>query len=589
MLIISYDHISQRIFFDEAVVQVAGMMLLRVNLRAGLLALVTTALLFMILWGHCGDISRFSRPILSASLTERGSNAANDAIECSINGEYTVMCRRDTDRDEVFVPFSLVHKYFEIYGKITSTDGVDKFEWSHSYGKIYHPKKKYDPLGTFTTFENYNVEVRDRVKCISGIEGVPVSTQWEPRGFFYPTQIAQFGLAHYSKHIIEPDPKRRIIDDGEKHLENWIVSKDAYMARDYDNSVQSNVIRFSTSDHISSQVWLKVNLSQDFVLSVDIQMKPNSSMTVVLQNKDKKETVYLHYITSMQLISAQEDHISYGVGVDPNWKRITRDLIIDMQKGWALLDKPKRRLPRNKFKISSIILSGSGSLDNVTLSSSEHMHMFYNAARWLLRAQSARSGAWPIPVRRRMAAGVAELKPGWHSAMSQGHAISLLARAYHASGDATYLQAAKRALYLLDVPSHAGGVKAMWMDKYVWYEEYPTKPPLFVLNGFIYTLLGLYDLHIIEGENSISLAKKMFDDGMTSLKNLLPLFDTGSGSFYDLRHFTLGVSPNIARWDYHATHVNQLYLLAGLDSDPILINTAKRWEGYMQGKRAAHN
>ncbi|CAB3234771.1 unnamed protein product [Arctia plantaginis] len=569
--------------------KVAGMMLLRVNLRAGLLALVTTALLFMILWGHCGDISRFSRPILSASLTERGSNAANDAIECSINGEYTVMCRRDTDRDEVFVPFSLVHKYFEIYGKITSTDGVDKFEWSHSYGKIYHPKKKYDPLGTFTTFENYNVEVRDRVKCISGIEGVPVSTQWEPRGFFYPTQIAQFGLAHYSKHIIEPDPKRRIIDDGEKHLENWIVSKDAYMARDYDNSVQSNVIRFSTSDHISSQVWLKVNLSQDFVLSVDIQMKPNSSMTVVLQNKDKKETVYLHYITSMQLISAQEDHISYGVGVDPNWKRITRDLIIDMQKGWALLDKPKRRLPRNKFKISSIILSGSGSLDNVTLSSSEHMHMFYNAARWLLRAQSSRSGAWPIPVRRRMAAGVAELKPGWHSAMSQGHAISLLARAYHASGDATYLQAAKRALYLLDVPSHAGGVKALWMDKYVWYEEYPTKPPLFVLNGFIYTLLGLYDLHIIEGENSISLAKKMFDDGMTSLKNLLPLFDTGSGSFYDLRHFTLGVSPNIARWDYHATHVNQLYLLAGLDSDPILINTAKRWEGYMQGKRAAHN
>lgn len=81
----------------------------------------------------------------------------------------------------------------------------------------------------------------------------------------------------------------------------------------------------------------------------------------------------------------------------------------------------------------------------------------------------------------------------------------------------------------------------------------------------------------------------MFDDGMTSLKNLLPLFDTGSGSFYDLRHFTLGVSPNIARWDYHATHVNQLYLLAGLDNDPILINTAKRWEGYMQGKRAAHN
>lgn len=567
----------------------AGMMLLRVNLRAGLLALVFTAVLFMILWSHCGEFGRLSRPILSNSLSDRGGVGASEEIECSINGEYSVSCRRDINQDEIYVPFSLIHKYFEIYGKITTVDGAEKFEWSHSYGKIYHPKKKYDPLGTFTTFENYNVEVRDRVKCISGIEGVPVSTQWEPRGFFYPTQIAQFGLAHYSKHIIEPEPKRRIVDDGEKHLENWIVSQDAYMAREFDTSLNSNIIRFSTSDHVSSQVWLKVNVTQDFVLSADIQLKPNSSMTIVLQNKDKKETVYLHYVTSTQLISAQEDHIYYGIGTDLQWKRLTRDLIIDMQKGWALQDRPKRKSPRNKFKISSIILSGGGSLDNVTLSVSEHMSMFYAAARWLVKAQRPRSGGWPIAARRRMASPLAELKPGWHSAMSQGHAISLLSRAYHQSGDTVYLQAAKRALYLLDVPSHAGGVKAMWMDKYVWYEEYPTKPPLFVLNGFIYTLLGLYDLHIIEGENSISLAKKMFDDGMVSLKTLLPLFDTGSGSFYDLRHFTLGVSPNIARWDYHATHVNQLYLLAGLDNDPILINTAKRWEKYMQGKKAAHN
>ncbi|PZC79397.1 hypothetical protein B5X24_HaOG216392 [Helicoverpa armigera] len=570
-----------------AVYKVAGMMLVRMNMRVALGALCAAVLVFTLFWGHCGDLSR--RPIgsvLSNALSER---SGPDEIECVINGEYSVTCRRDRERDEVYVPFSLVHKYFEIYGKISTADNTEKFEWSHSYGKIYHPKKKYDPRGTFTTFENYNVEVRDRVKCISGIEGVPVSTQWEPRGFFYPTQIAQFGLAHYSKHLTESEPKRRIIDDGEKHLENWIISKDAYMAREFDTSVQSNVLRFSTSEHASSQVWLKVNLTQDFVFSVDVQMKPNSSITVVLQNKDKKETVYLHYVTSMQLISAQEDHIYYGIGLEQQWRRITRDLIIDMQKGWALQDRPKRRSPRNKFKISSIILSGAGSLDNATVSSSEHMWQFYAAARWLVRAQRARSGGWPIPVRRRMAAGVAELKPGWHSAMSQGHAISLLSRAYYRSGDMTYLQAAKRALYLLDVPSHAGGVKAMWMDKHVWYEEYPTKPPLFVLNGFIYTLLGLYDLHIIEGENSISLAKKMFDDGMTSLKTLLPLFDTGSGSFYDLRHFTLGVSPNIARWDYHATHVNQLYLLAGLDNDPILINTAKRWEGYMSGKRAAHN
>lgn len=560
-----------------------AMMLVRLNMRLALAALCGGVLLVTFYLGRCGDL--MNRPIGSIPSNEL-IQRVSDEIECSINGEYSVSCRRD--RDQVFVPFSFIHKYFEIYGRITSVGGVDKFEWSHSYSKVYHPRKKYDPRGTFTTFENYNVEVRDRVKCISGIEGVPVSTQWEPKGFFYPTQIAQFGLAHYSKNITEPEPRVKVIDDGEKVLENWVVSNDAVMTREFDTELKAKVIKFSTSGHITSQVWLRVNLTQDFVLSMDLKLNPNSSITVVLQNKDKKETVYLHYVTSLQLIHAQDDHTYYGIGVDSKWRKITRDLIIDMQKGWALQDKPKRKSPRNKFKISSIVLSGSGCISNILMSSHSHTAHFYAAARWLATNQRARGG-WPVLARRRVAPGVPDLKPGWHSAMSQGHGISLLSRAYYRSGDIDYLRAARRALHLLDVPSHAGGVKAMWMDKYVWYEEYPTKPPLFVLNGFIYTLLGLYDLHVIEGENSISLAKKMYDDGMLSLKTLLPLFDTGGGSFYDLRHFTLGISPNIARWDYHATHVNQLYLLAGLDPDPIFINTAKRWEGYMQGKRAAHN
>jgi heparosan-N-sulfate-glucuronate 5-epimerase len=76
---------------------------------------------------------------------------------------------------------------------------------------------------------------------------------------------------------------------------------------------------------------------------------------------------------------------------------------------------------------------------------------------------------------------------------------------------------------------------------------------------------------------------------MTSLKKLLLLFDNGSGSNYDLRHFSLGSPPNLARWDYHATHVNQLLLLATIDHDPLLETTAYRWIRYMQGKRAPHN
>jgi len=72
------------------------------------------------------------------------------------------------------------------------------------------------------------------------------------------------------------------------------------------------------------------------------------------------------------------------------------------------------------------------------------------------------------------------------------------------------------------------------------YEEYPTSPPSFVLNGFIYSLLGLYDLKAIAPYNYSIEANLLYEQGIKSLKKMLLLFDTGSGTSYDLRHFTLG-------------------------------------------------
>lgn len=174
--------------------------------------------------------------------------------------------------------------------------------------------------------------------------------------------------------------------------------------------------------------------------------------------------------------------------------------------------------------------------------------------------------------------------------MGQGQAISVLARAYHHSGgELKYLKAALNGLKLFRVRSSEGGILAMFLDKYHWYEEYPTKPASFVLNGFIYSLLGLYDLMTIAPSSQAEEAQYLFEDGMTSLKNMLMFYDMGSGTSYDLRHYTLGIAPNLARWDYHATHINQLLLLSTIDNDPLFQQTAERWAGYMTGKRASHN
>lgn len=52
-------------------------------------------------------------------------------------------------------------------------------------------------------------------------------------------------------------------------------------------------------------------------------------------------------------------------------------------------------------------------IDNITLASSEHMAQFYAAAEWLVKNQDGETGGWPIPVKRKLANGFAELRPGW--------------------------------------------------------------------------------------------------------------------------------------------------------------------------------
>uniref|UniRef100_A0A1B0GDK9 heparosan-N-sulfate-glucuronate 5-epimerase n=1 Tax=Glossina morsitans morsitans TaxID=37546 RepID=A0A1B0GDK9_GLOMM len=530
-------------------------------------------------------------------------------IECIINQEYTVHCKRDGDNHEVYVPFSFLRHYFDISGTmsspaspLTTIDGnsdsqaQSKFLWMHSTAKINIPKGKYDARGVFMYFENYNVEIRDRVKCISAADGVPISTQWEKKGYFYPTQIAQFALSHYSKNLTEPEPRIRMLENVDSVQANWLLpAKISNLTRIWHPKFNSSVIQYETAIDFDSAIALReINQTLDLVLSADFLLVTNSSsLMITVENRETKHTYRVHYIPVDLLLSVQDENIYYGLGLQAlnKWHHLTRDLHIDVQKGLAL-DGPKKspiRVKRTDLRILSISFLGVGFFDNISLSTYDHMANFYDAAEWLVNNQDQHTGGWPNPVRRSLS-GFAELKAGWLSAMGQGHAISVLARAYWKSGgDKRYLKAAALGLKPYRVLSKDGGVLAHFMDKYFWYEEYPTTPASFVLNGFIYSLLGLYDLNATAPSFIANEAGQFFQQGMISLKNMLLLFDTGSGTSYDLRHLSLGVAPNLARWDYHATHVNQLLLLATIDSDPLISRTAERWKGYMFGKRAKHN
>lgn len=560
---------------------------MRMNLKFLILFLcITLVFVTFSVWIRCGgEITPFPKAYKGETIISKAQglalteNSGLEEIDCHINGEYTVSCRREAD--EVYIPFSFIHKYFEVYGKLAKYDDTERFEWSHSYSKVYYPKGKYDPKGVFLYFENYNVELRERVKCISGTEGVPISTQWEVQGYFYPTQIAQFGLSHYSKNLTEPEPRFKIIEDGSTHYSNW----SGMVVR------ENGIVEYSSQ--AGGIITLNLDHVLDFIMSVDLQLsyRDNSSLVVVLQNREKFETWILHYSCQAPTIFSLDAEVYYKINCDEGqWTHLTRDLLVDLQKGLSIQNKPKKKFSRSKYKVTKIILEGRGKLDNLTLATSRHLDQFYAAANWLVRHQDPGTGGWLNIVRRRWGPpGMKDLLPGWLSAMGQGHGMSVLARAYHTSRDPIYLKAGLEALRPFHTPSEKGGVLAKFFGGYPWYEEYPTQPSSFVLNGFIYSLIGIYDLLTLAPKENRNEAKVLFEQGMESLRKLLPLYDSGSGSFYDLRHLSLGSAPNVARWDYHATHVNQLLLLATIDNSTIISSTASRWIRYMSGKRAPHN
>lgn len=283
--------------------------------------------------------------------------------------------------------------------------------------------------------------------------------------------------------------------------------------------------------------------------------------------------------------------IYYGIGQCKEWHTVARNVVLDVYKGVMLGLKPsKARDVRqwNIVRLLSISLSGHGQLDSLILLDKGHIYQMKAGADWLVNNVDE-NGGWPVNIKRVIVPGMS-VAPGWYSAMGQGQAMSCLCRLYKHTGNRKYLDAALKATKVFDVLSENRGVLARFAGTIPWYEEYPTQPPSFVLNGFMYSLIGLYDLSQVASHPVNSNAKRLYEQGLASLRKLLLLYDLGLRTAYDLRHISLYSAPRVARWDYHIVHVTQLLTLGTIDHSTLLWNmTAERWELYMHGYRAPHN
>ncbi len=118
--------------------------------------------------------------------------------------------------------------------------------------------------------------------------------------------------------------------------------------------------------------------------------------------------------------------------------------------------------------------------------------------------------------------------PPWTSGLSQGTGLEVMARAYQRSKDPTYLAAAQQALGVFKAaPPQGVRVKTA---AGVHYAEYTYAPSDRILNGFIQSLVGLYEYTAITKD---PLGLQLFQDGDAEARVEVPHYDTGGWSLYD--------------------------------------------------------
>lgn len=166
------------------------------------------------------------------------------------------------------------------------------------------------------------------------------------------------------------------------------------------------------------------------------------------------------------------------------------------------------------------------------------------------RTSGAFTGCWLFNRPRRH---TYSLRLPWVSSMAQGQGASLLTRLALETGEARYADAASLALRpLTREVGTPGGCAGRLDDGSLTFEEYPTVPGSHVLNGFLYTLFGAFDIWKGAGDRR---AEQLFRAGASSLVSNLHRWDTGYWSLYDLYPHPV---PNVASPFYHRLHIDLL-------------------------------
>lgn len=179
---------------------------------------------------------------------------------------------------------------------------------------------------------------------------------------------------------------------------------------------------------------------------------------------------------------------------------------------------------------------------------------------------------------------------GWVSALAQGQSLSLLSRAYEVTNNYRYIEAGNRILSVLLTDKNRGGVMTTLTDispklsDYVYFEEYPTTPDSYTLNGYMFTLHGLYDWGKLAERYPFEVGYNdsmyYFNCGVESLRLIIDLFDVGGFSNYDLGYMNFPMRPRLIA-SYHAHHISLLHSLHSITGIEKFKEVENRWISYV--------
>ena len=118
--------------------------------------------------------------------------------------------------------------------------------------------------------------------------------------------------------------------------------------------------------------------------------------------------------------------------------------------------------------------------------------------------------------------------PPWVSSLAQGTGLQAMARvAYKLNRQADVIPIVGKGLGIFQTKPPAGVRVAA--DGGAHYLQYSGKPSLQIINGFIQSLVGLFDYAQLTGD---TVAQTLFQQGDAAARKEVPRFDTGAWSLY---------------------------------------------------------